>query len=206
MTAPNHPGFLLAVEGIDGAGKSTVIQRLLEHCASVRIEAVASKEPTDGPWGKRLRESGQTGRLTLEEELDFFLRDRTEHVSQFIRPSLAEGKIVILDRYYLSTAAYQGARGADPLKILAENEAIAPIPDLVLLLDAPPGTSVNRVRNRGDVPNEFEREEALEKARQIFLSIQRPWIFRIDANRSADVVAGECVKAFESAFETRKRK
>jgi dTMP kinase len=107
--------------------------------------------------------------------------------------------VVILDRYYLSTAAYQGARGADPEQILAENERFAPAPDLALLLDLAPAAGLSRVRTRGDVPNEFEREHALEEARRIFLSIQRPWLARIDAGQSPEAVAKECVSAFERA-------
>jgi dTMP kinase len=109
MLSPNSPGFLLVIEGVDGAGKSTVVQKLLEHCRERAIPCVASKEPTDGAWGRRLRESAQSGRLSLEEELELFLKDRAEHVEQLIRPALEAGKVVILDRYYLSTAAYQGA-------------------------------------------------------------------------------------------------
>src|SRR5207302_10040024 len=125
MSRPNAPGWLVVVEGIDGAGKSTVVRRLAEHCAARGLACVTSGEPTRGPWGMRLRQSMSEGRLSLEEELELFLKDRAEHVAKVICPSLAAGKVVVLDRYYLSTAAYQGARGADPGKILETNERFA---------------------------------------------------------------------------------
>jgi dTMP kinase len=203
MPPAASPGFLLVLEGIDGMGKSTVARALVEYCRERDRPAIFSREPTDGPWGRKLRQSAQSGRLSLEEELECFLADRAEHVAQIIQPGLAAGKVVILDRYYLSTAAYQGARGADPEKILAENERFAPPPDLALLLDAPPSTGLGRVQRRGDVPDEFEHASALAEVRRIFLAIGRPWIVRIDAALPAAEVAGECIAQFEQAWSRR---
>src|SRR6188472_1861497 len=114
MSRPNAPGWLVVLEGIDGSGKSTVLRRLAEYCATRGRDAVVSGEPTRGQWGMKLRQSRTEGRLTLEEALALFLKDRAEHVERLILPALEVGKVVLLDRYYLSTAAYQGARGADP--------------------------------------------------------------------------------------------
>lgn len=200
MTHSIPNGFLVVIEGIDGAGKSTAIQRICEFCHEHGLPYVASREPTDGPWGRKLRESAQTGRLSLDEELELFIRDRREHVDQKIRPALKEGKIVVLDRYYFSTAAYQGARGANPEEILAANERFAPEPDLLLLLDADPERSLQRVRTRGDVPNEFERESALREIRKIFLSISRPYLVRIDANAGAEEVARQMHASLSAAL------
>ena len=88
--------------------------------------------------------------------MDIFLKDRREHVDQVIQPALDEEKVVILDRYYFSTAAYQGAHGADPEIILSRNEAFAPQPDLLVILDVSPQTGLQRIRERGDEPNKFE--------------------------------------------------
>ncbi|MHA3771715.1 dTMP kinase [Verrucomicrobiota bacterium sgz303538] len=200
MSHPIPNGFLVVIEGIDGAGKSTVAQRLRAFCDEHGLPCLASREPTDGPWGRKLRESAQTGRLSLEEELELFIKDRREHVEQRIRPALAEGKVVVLDRYYFSTAAYQGARGADPEEVLAANEQFAPQPDLLLLLDADPERTLERVRSRGDVPNEFERESALKEIRRIFLSISRPYLVRINASTGADEVARQVRASFSAAL------
>ena len=102
---------------------------------------------------------------------------------------------MLLDRYYLSTAAYQGVRGADPEAVLALNETFAPIPDLVLLLDCDPLLSLERVRRRGGAADEFEKLEELQAVRRIFLSLRRPFIRLIDASRPSEVVGAECGEA-----------
>jgi dTMP kinase len=196
-------GLLVAVEGIDGAGKSTILRALTAFCEQRGIPYVASREPTNGPAGRALRESATNGRLSLEEELELFCRDRAEHVEQVIRPALSTGHIVLLDRYYLSTAAYQGARGGDPAAIIARNEEFAPRPDLVLLLDVDPGSGLGRVRRRGDVPDAFEREDALREVRRIFLSLDWPQIVRIDAAQPPESVAAQCTAALADALRKR---
>ena len=200
MSRPNAPGWLVVVEGIDGAGKSTVLRSLAADCAERGLACVMSGEPTRGPWGIKLRQSMTEGRLSLDEELDLFLKDRAEHVAALIRPALAAGKVVLLDRYYLSTAAYQGARGADPGEILEANEKFAPQPDLVLLLDFDPAGGLERIRARGDAPNTFEEAEQLRAVRRIFLGLQRPFIRRVDASRLAQEVLAACVAEFSAVI------
>ena len=197
MLRTNAPGWLVVVEGIDGAGKSTVLRTLAGHCAARALPCVTSGEPTRGPWGMKLRQSMTEGRLSLDEELSLFLKDRAEHVEQFIRPALATGKVVLLDRYYLSTAAYQGARGADPETVLEMNERFAPQPDLVLLLDFDPDGGLARIHARGDAPNTFEEADQLRAVRQIFLGLQRPFIRRVDASRATEAVWADCRAEFD---------
>lgn len=192
MSRPNHPGFLLVIEGIDGAGKSTVGRRLAEWLRGSGLRCVVSREPTDGPHGRALRQSAKMGRLALDDELDLFLKDRAEHVETLIRPALRRGDVVILDRYYFSTAAYQGARGGDPETIIARNEAFAPAPDLVLLLDVDPRHGTGRIIQRGDAPDEFEALNYLKKVREIFRALAAPSIQRIDAAQAVEVVVAKC--------------
>ncbi len=181
-------GCLVVVEGLDGSGKSTLMGRLEEECIGWGRAVCRSREPTQGVWGRRVRESAREGRLSLEEELDLFTRDRMEHVREVIGPALSRGEIVLLDRYYFSTAAYQGARGADPEQIVEQNEKFAPAPDLVLLLDCSPEHALERIRARGDEPDAFEKLESLRRVREIFLRIQRPFIRVLDASQPAEVV------------------
>src|SRR4051794_15210691 len=119
-------GTLIAVEGIDGAGKTTQVERLAKFLAERKMPVVHSKEPTDSVWGQKIRQSASQGRLTLEEEVEAFARDRGEHVAQVIGPALARGDIVLLDRYFYSNIAYQGSRGADPVAIAAAARRSAP--------------------------------------------------------------------------------
>ena len=192
MKRANHPGFLLVLEGIDGAGKSTIARKLSDRLRQLGVASTISREPTDGPHGRALRRSAKAGRLPLEEELELFVKDRAEHVKQVIQPALRTAEVVILDRYYFSTAAYQGASGGDPEAIIARNEEFAPVPDLVLLLDIDPQAGTGRVASRGDSLDQFEALNYLAKVREIFLAIQRPYIVRIDASRPKDQVFAEC--------------
>ena len=187
MTAP---GLFIVIEGIDGTGKSTQASRLAEWFREQGREVVHSREPTDGPWGKKVRESPATGRLSPTDELEYFLNDRRQHVVELIAPALAAGKVVILDRYYFSTMAYQGARGFDPVEIRRRNEAFAPVPDLLLILDLDIDSALARIGARGDTANDFEKRENLERCREIFLSLKNePFVRVIDTDGTLDEVA-----------------
>jgi dTMP kinase len=168
MKRPIPNGLLVAIEGIDGAGKTSVATVLAQWCGENGLGCMISKEPTGRKYGAKLRESSRAGRLSLDEELALFIEDRKDHVETSIAPSLAEGNIVILDRYYWSTAAYQGCRGADYRKIIEMNEAFAPRPDLFIVLDVDVDAGLQRIRMRGDKPNEFETKASLIQARAIF--------------------------------------
>jgi dTMP kinase len=196
----NRPGFLLVLEGIDGSGKSTLARQLAGWLRAQGREVITSREPTDGPHGAALRQSAKAGRLSLADELDHFLKDRAEHVEKLITPALARGATVILDRYYFSTAAYQGARGADPAVIIARNEAFAPVPDLVLLLDLDPAAGASRILRRGDELDDFEALDYQREVRRIFLSLDRPNLHRLDAARAAETVFSEARALLERAL------
>ena len=197
----NPPGFLLVLEGIDGSGKSTLVFQLAAWLRGLGREVITSREPTDGPHGAALRQSAKTGRLTLEAELELFLKDRAEHVATLIIPALDRGSVVILDRYYFSTAAYQGARGLDPQAIVIANEKFAPIPDLVLLLDLDPASGAARIQRRGDAPDDFEALDYQREVRRIFLSLERPFIRRIDATGGAEAVFADAQAQIEQALD-----
>jgi dTMP kinase len=199
-----HPGLFIVLEGIDGTGKSTQARRLGEWFKSRGREVVISREPTDGPWGKKLRESAATGRLSPQDELQYFLNDRRQHVEEKIAPALAAGKVVILDRYYFSTMAYQGARGFDPAEIRRMNEAFAPVPDLLLILDLDVDTAHDRIGHRGDSTNEFEKHESLTRCREIFLSLKdEPFAWVIDSNAPLDEVSERIRAAVEGRLQVR---
>lgn len=178
-------GILIAIEGIDGAGKSTQADAVQAELTAWGMKVLRSREPTDGPSGQALRHSAVVGRLPLEREVDLFLRDRQEHVREKIAPGLARGEIVLLDRYYFSTIAYQGARGADPEQLRARNETFAPRPDLLVILDLDPEAGLERVKRRGrGGPDLFEQRSELERARALFLSFAaEPWALCLDALR-----------------------
>jgi dTMP kinase len=193
---PYFPGFLIAIEGIDGAGKTTRAKVLQESLSKRGFRAVYTREPTNGKWGTLLRNSAETGRLSIEEELELFLKDRREHVNEFILPHLRDGFVVIVDRYYFSTAAYQGARGLDPQELLRQNEEFAPEPDLLVLMDLDVDQGLGRVRTRGDRANLFEQTESLRRAREIFLSLQKPYLLKIDAAKEPEEILERILAGF----------
>jgi len=193
-------GIFIVIEGIDGTGKSTQVRLLADWFSAQGRDVLASREPTDGPWGKKLRDSAVIGRLEPAEELEYFLKDRRQHVEEVIAPALAAGKVVILDRYYFSTMAYQGARGFDPAEIRRLNEKFAPPPDLLLILDLEVAAAHQRIGSRGDSANAFEQREALERCRQIFLSLKdEPFARVIPCNASIAEVAARLQQTLLSA-------
>lgn len=189
-------GTFIVIEGIDGTGKSTQAKRLGEWFRSQGRDVVLSYEPTHGQWGKQLRDSMTQGRLCADKELELFIKDRKQHIATLIEPALDAGKVVILDRYYFSTMAYQGARGFDPQTIRERNEAFAPQPDLLLILDLDVDTAHQRIGVRGDSANEFEQREILTKCREIFLSLKDEDFAKvIDANAGMDEVTQKIIGA-----------
>lgn len=194
MTTPKrYKGVLIAFEGIDGSGKTTQAKKLAAAFREWGVDFIQSKEPTGGPWGQKIRESKTKGRMLPALELQAFLNDRKEHVADVIDPALALGKVVIVDRYFYSTVAYQGARGLDPDHLFAAN-AFAPKPDLVALLDVPPRIGLGRIAGRGDTADLFEKEVDLEKARAIFNSLKGPNILKLDGQRPELEIHGEIVE------------
>jgi len=184
-----HRGRLIAFEGIDGTGKSTQQSLLARHLRARGHTVLETREPTDGEYGRRIR-ALYTNRAAVgpEEELELFLRDRRQHVDEVIRPALERGDIVLTDRYYFSTAAYQGAAGLDPEAIFAAH-GFAPEPDLVLLLVLSPEEGLRRIRqSRGERPNDFEQEGELARVAALFTSFVHPCITRIEADAPVERV------------------
>lgn len=182
-------GVLIVFEGIDGTGKSTQLQLLADYLRQQGHTVVTTKEPTEGKYGRRIRELYRNRTMvTKEEELELFLLDRRDHVHKVLGPALCRGETVLCDRYYLSTIAYQGAAGMDIDDIAAKN-AFAPRPDLALVFQLPPESSIARIMEcRGEVPNDFEQRDYLRKVEKIFNSLSFSYIEYIDADHSIDTV------------------
>jgi dTMP kinase len=178
-------GILIIIEGIDGAGKSTQARMLFDELQRLGIDVILSREPTDSKYGRKIRELAEKGRETVrpEEEYRLFMKDRKIHVDTLILPALTDGKVVILDRYYFSTIAYQGALGLDPAKIRQENEAFCPIPDIVLMVDIPTAIGIDRIKKyRKETPNLFEKASYLEKVAENLAALSDDFIVRIDGS------------------------
>jgi dTMP kinase len=184
-------GVLLALEGIDGSGKTTQALLLAEALRQRGVKVLLTREPTSGPAGERLRSylAGPSRHLSPSEELALFVDDRRDHVARVIRPSLATGQVVITDRYYYSSVAYQGALGLDPAGILAANEAFAPRPQAVFILTLPPELAVARLSQNSDRLRQVsEGPEYLGQVAAIYASLSGTHIHRVDAVRAPENV------------------
>lgn len=195
------PGTLIVFEGIDGTGKSTQIELLGEYLMENGHEVVVTREPTDGPYGQKIRQLYMNRDLASKtEELELFLADRREHVNTLLLPALQAGKIVLCDRYYLSTAAYQGANGFDPIEILRLND-FAPEPDIAFIFEVSVETSLHRItKGRGDLLNDFEQAESLKKVKKIFSELDLPFIYRINAERNIDEIHANLLSVIDTVI------
>jgi dTMP kinase len=129
-------------------------------------------------------------RVEPAEELRWFVEDRREHVARVLRPGLEADAIVLTDRYFLSTVAYQGARGLDPARLLADAEAEFPLPDLAIVLEIEPAAGLGRVAGRGGIAEPaFEDEPYLGRVAAIFRGLDRPYVERIAAHPAPEVLA-----------------
>jgi dTMP kinase len=203
MTDPTR-GLLVVFEGIDGAGKSTQIRRLGLLARALGFECIESREPTYGQYGKQLRDSAASGRLSRREEHALLLLDRREHVDTLVTPTLARGALVLLDRYYFSSIAYQAGPELSAEQIRVDNETFAPPPDLLLILDLPVETGLARIGARGDRPNAFEAMATLEHCREVYRSFAgEPYARLIDATQDADEVTAAASAALVRALRAR---
>lgn len=207
-------GALIAFEGVDGAGKSTQARLALDHLTSLGYDALLLREPSDGPVGRKLRAvmTGQGERPTPHEEFRLFLEDRQDDVRRNIQPALDRGAVVLIDRYYISSMAYQGARGLDPATIRHENEKIAPRPHLTLLFEIPLEQSLARIeaRSAGDSgSNPFELQAYQSRVHALFTSHPEfdpahfPGLVQINAKRGIEELQTEVLRLIVSALQER---
>lgn len=196
-------GILIAIEGIDGSGKSTLAREIARRVEAGGVAVLLTREPTDGPLGRRIRELARSGRqgVTAEEETALFIEDRRDHVRDELLPALEAGKAVILDRYFYSTMAYQGARGINVNDILRRNREFAPEPDLLVLLKLDVEEALERItRSRGDRPDHFEQAAYLKSVALIFDHVDHPKLLALDARLGTEMLADRVMEEFWRAL------
>ena len=183
--------MLIDLEGIDGCGKSTQTKLLQKKLEELGENTVILKEPTNGPHGQKLWDVLHGKRkATNEEILEFFILDRKQHVNEKVQPALDDSTIVLMDRYYYSSMAYQVAGGLD-VEYIRNKHNFAPNPDNVLIFDLPVSTALERVRGHSEA-DEFEKEEHLEKVREAYLNLESDPLVRIvDSTRTPEEIFEE---------------
>jgi dTMP kinase len=201
-------GLFVAFEGLDGAGTTTQAERAAAFVAAeTGREPSLSAEPTVGPVGSQIRRC-------LEGDVAFdahtlallFAADRLHHLETEIEPALAQGAVVLVDRYSLSSFAYQRADGVDAEWLRTINER-ARAPDLTIYLDVPPAVCVERLAEDGRGADRFEREETLERVESAYreaLAVEREAgnaVRILDGTGTEDEVAAAIRDAIADALE-----
>jgi dTMP kinase len=177
--------MFIVLEGIDGCGKSTQAKMLCQWLRGEGKKVLLTAEPTRNEIGQFIRKV-----LSGSHEVDpktlalLFTADRYEHLRNEVLPALKERKIVLSERYYPSTIAYQEAQGV-PREWLVEINKFARKPDLVIFLDVEPEGGVARTET-GEI---FEEVKFLKKVRKNYLEFDD--VIRIDANKSRELIFGE---------------
>ncbi|WFS02432.1 dTMP kinase [Rhizobium tumorigenes] len=179
----NGTGLFISFEGGEGAGKSTQIRLLAEALTASGRHVLVTREPGGSPGAEAVRHvllSGAAEAFGTRMEAILFAAARNDHVEEVIRPALAQGKIVLCDRFMDSSRVYQGVTGnlePDFIEALQRIAVDGVVPDCTLILDLPASVGLERAHRRGAAttsePDRFEKEEmeTHEKRREAFLDI-----------------------------------
>jgi dTMP kinase len=196
--------MLVTLEGLDGSGKTTVIERL-QADETLPDDTVFTREPTDSWYGESVQRSIDDDDADPLAELFLYTADHAAHLSETIRPALTAGRLVISDRYSDSRYAYQGAtlsdsdRISDPLDyVKSVHDPWTRAPDLTIYLDIDPETAARR----SGATNKFETAEYLADVRENYERLigDAPERFvRVDASADPETVYKECREALEMA-------
>ena len=197
--------LFLVVEGMDGAGKSTQIERLAGWLTEAGSPPVVTREPGATAIGERIREillDPASAAMDPKTEALLYAADRAQHAAEVIRPALAAGRVVISDRYVDSSLAYQGlARGLGVERILdlsmwATGDLL---PDLVILLDVAP--ELARARSGATDRIELEDEAFHRRVADAYWALARTYPERfaaVDASAPPDAIEGEIRRHVEA--------
>ena len=179
-------GFFLVIEGIDGSGKTTQSMGLCKRLNSEGLKALYTSEPTENPVGLFIKaEVLEKGGFPPEVEALLFAADRFQHQRDVIVPALNKGYIVVCDRFFYASLAYQGARGVD-LDWIRNLNSFALKPDLAVYLDVPPEIALARKRGKRDFLEYLELEE---RVRSMYMElVSRGELLLLDGSGSIEDV------------------
>jgi len=194
----------IVLDGMDGSGKSGMVRLLHKYLSENKeYRILMTREPTNGEYGKEIRsmlarEKDPT--INSEKLLGLFIKDREEHLKNTIIPFLNKSdmvNIVLCDRYYYSTIAFQSTQGLD-MKMLVEVNKKFLKPDIAFIMDVKPDIALKRIKNREK--EKFEQLEFMNRLRKKFLELPgflKENIKIIDASKSPDGVFEDIKKEIE---------
>ena len=201
-------GKFITLEGIDGAGKSSHLDFLVQQVKGRGDEAVLTREPGGTPAGERIREVVLHAAMNAKAEALLMFAARGEHVAAVIEPALAAGRWVVCDRFSDATYAYQcGGRGLPREFVVGLERLVHPglQPDATFLFDLDPSIAYERQRARSRDPDKFESEQLdfFRRVREAYLERAREHSRRfhvIDASGTPQQVRDRLEVAFAQAF------
>lgn len=200
MAGSVRPGFLVSIEGGEGAGKSTVREALHDSLAARGLEVVLTREPGGTVAGEAIRRLllDPAGKLAAETELLLMFAARAQLVRELVQPAIARGAVVLTDRFTDASFAYQGGGRGISTGIIAELERWAALikPDLTFLLDVGVEVGLSRARSRGAELDRIESEKLdfFERVRATYIAraLAEPARYRVvDAALSPLQVSAE---------------
>lgn len=187
-----RPGFFLVLEGPEGAGKSTLGAALATRMRDLGLDPVLVREPGGTPAAEHVRRAflDPESRFEPASELLYVTAARANLVHEVIRPALARGRIVISDRFDLSTMAYQGAGrgiGRETVELVNGVATGGLVPDVTLVLDVPPQVGRARQAAAGKPQDRMEREDPAfhDRVSAAYLEASGPGMYHLDADRPA---------------------
>ncbi|MCL2031737.1 MAG: dTMP kinase [Methanomassiliicoccaceae archaeon] len=189
-------GAFLVIEGIDGAGKSTLCRAIEKRLAEEGYDVVVTQEPTHDEIGSFIREK-RVKDISQKAEALLFVADRAVHTERILKWK-EEGRVVICDRYFASTVAYQSSglngEALDREWLISLNMPVIAAPDLTVLLDIDPKKGLSRIGERGEL-SKFEESKFLENTRREYLRLADEFDFMIvDAEESQAEIADKIIK------------
>ncbi len=195
-------GLLIALEGVDGSGKTTQARRLVRWLSDRGLDARYTCEPTPGGLGRILRAMAYRKDADARVEALLFAADRLVHFRRVIEPLLERGVVVVSDRYLHSSLAYQSVTTGD-WRWVEEINRFARKPDLGLFLDVDPEVGLRRLRRRRKT--KFEDVGFLRRVRERYLEyVKRGELVRVSAEKDPDEVFSEVAEIVEKALRKRR--